>query len=338
MSKLVFTQEELLLEHPYDQPHVVAGRRMHGGLLADGTYQPPRSLGRTVALEAWTQSLRGRGGDLFDANSSLLGGDRVPNVRQSQILLRHGLGETFWNTLTITGKIEARGRLLAEAVFPDLQPYIVDDISTMAIGHLNRGLLFAHGIDEGGQPELGIGGHDEMWFVARDLVFGTGAFPDIEPAENISRPEAGQRFMPEVPLAVEGVLSLLMNLLMIEFRAEIGFAATQAILRTPDLFEQHREEAELAAEIVERIRTDEAIHVTSLQLYLGELCTVCFRTEAGDGIAGAALISRFWRGLVDWATIEQPRQFAAMQRSLIEARILAHGTGAHVLAEFNAAA
>ena len=209
---------------------------MHGGMSDDGTYVPPRSLGRTVALESWAAALRQRGGDLFDANSSLLSGDRIPTVEQSQILLRHGLGETFWNTLTITGKIEAKGRLLAEVQFPDLQPFIVDNISEMAIGHLNKGLLWAHGIDEGGQPELGIGGHDEMWFVARDLVFGIDAFPDVDPPENIARPEAGQRFMPEVSMAVEGLLSLVMNLLMIEFRAEIGFAATQAVLRTPDLF------------------------------------------------------------------------------------------------------
>ncbi len=302
------------------------------------TYVPPRSLGRTVALDAWTAALRQRGGGLFDADSSLLDGDRIPTVEQSQILLRHGLGETFWNTLTITGKIEAKGRLLAEVQFPDLQPYIVDDISEMAIGHLNRGLLWAHGIDEGGQPELGIGGHDEMWFVARDLVFGVDAFPDVEPPENIARPEAGQQFMPEVSMAVEGLLSLVMNLLMIEFRAEIGFAATQAILRTPDLFADRRADAELAAEIVERIRTDETIHVTSLQLYLGELQTVRFRTETGGEISGAEPINRFWNGLVRWATTDQPRQLAAQQRELIESRINQAVNASQVLAEFAAAA
>jgi hypothetical protein len=338
MTKLQFSEQELLSEHDFAQPHIVQGRRMHGGLLADGSYQPPRSLGRTAALTAWTGALRDAGGDLYDANSSLLKGERLPTVRQSQVLLRHGLGETFWNSLTITGKIEARGRLLAEAAFPDLQNYIVDDISSKAIGHLNRGLLYAHGIDEGGQPELGIGGHDEMWFVARDLVFGAHAFADVDPAESISRPEAGTRFMPEVDAAVEGILSLLMNLLMIEFRAEIGFAATQAVLRTPDLFADRREAAELAALIVERIRTDETIHVWSLRLYLGELCQVRFTSVDGGEVPGRTLITRFWDGLVRWATEDQPRQFAAMQRSVIEARLLAHDGGAEVLAEFNAAA
>lgn len=324
-------------DHDFAQLHVVAGRRMHGGFMADGRYQPPRALVREPALDAWTLALRERGGEVLDADSSLLSGERVPSVAQSQVLLRNGLGETFWNSLTITGKIEARGRLLAEVVFPDLQPFIVDDISQMAIGHLSRGLLKAHGLDEGGLPAEGIGGHDVMWFVARDLAFGADAYPDVDPPDNIARPEAGMRWMAEVSEAVEGLLSLLMNLLIIEFRAEIGFAATQVILRTPDLFTDCRPQAEEAAEIVGRIRTDEEIHVRSLCLYLGELASVTFRTVDGGTVAGRVLIDRFWGGLVDWATVEQPRLFARQQREMIESRILAHPDGRRVLAEFRCA-
>ena len=78
-----------------------------------------------------------------------------------------------------------------------------------------------------------------------------------------------------------------MNLLVIEFRAEIGFAATQAILRTPDLFVDRRAQAAEAAEIVDRIRADEDIHVRSLRLYLGECASVTFRTVDDGTIAGA---------------------------------------------------
>jgi hypothetical protein len=333
-----YTRAELMASHEYAAPHVVAGRRMHGGFVADGTYQPPRCLVRGPAIDAWTEELRARGGDLMDADASLLGGARMPTVAQSEVLLRNGLGQTFWNTLTITGKIEARGRLLADATFPDLQPHIVDDISDMAVGHLNHGLLEAHGLDEGGEPHLGIGGHDEMWFVARDLAFGEGAYPDVDPPENIARPEAGSRFMPEVPAAIEGVLSLLMNLLIIEFRAELGFASSQALLRSPALFPDRRAEAEEAAEIIGRIRTDELIHVTSLRLYLGELRSVTFSTEHGGTVPGAALVDRFWTGLVRWATVEQPALVAEQQRRMLMARIMAHPEAERVLAEFDAAA
>jgi hypothetical protein len=337
MAQLVYSEAELMSDHPFATPHVVAGRRMHGGMMSDGTYQPPRALVREPALAAWTDALRARGGELLDADSSLLSGERVPGVEQGRVLLRHGLGQTFWNSLTITGKIEAKGRLLAELPFPDLQPYIVDDISHMAIGHLNKGLLKAHGIDEGGQPGVGIGGHDVMWFVARDIAFGEGAYPDVDPPDNIARPEAGRRWMPEVSEVVEGLISLLMNLLVIEFRAEIGFAATQAILRTPDLFADRRAAAQEAAEIIGRIRTDEEIHVSSLRLYLGELSSVQFRTVEGGTVPGNELIDRFWDGLVKWATVEQPPLTAKMQRELIEALIMTHPDGAVILAEFNAA-
>jgi hypothetical protein len=337
-GRLTYTSDELLLEHEYARPHDVGGQRMHGGFLADGTYQPPRALVREPALDAWAEALESRGGALLDAHASLLGGVRLPNVEQGRVLLRHGLGETFWNSLTITGKIEAKGRLLAEMTFPDLQPYIVDDISEMAIGHLGRGLLYAHGIDEGGLPAEGIGGHDVMWFVARDLAFGAGTYPDVEPPESIARPEAGTRFIPEVEPIVEGLLSLLANLLIIEFRAELGFAEAQQLLRTTDLFVDRRADAEEAAEIIGRIRADEEIHVRSLRIYLGELAHVQFRTIAGGSMPGAEVIGRFWDGLVHWATVDQPRLAAAQQRQLIEARIARHPDAAAVQAAFDAAA
>jgi hypothetical protein len=333
--QLIYTEAELFSDNPPARLHEIHGHRLHGGFDGAGRYVPPRSKGRTEAIEAWTAALRERGGDLFDADASLLGGPRMPNAAQQRLLLREGIGAPFWNSLTVTGKIEGRGRILADMQFPDLQKIVASDISSMALGHLNKGLLKAHGIDEGGEPERGIGGHDVMWFVARDLAFGPDAYPDVEPPESISRPEAGKRWMPELPPEYEGLLSLLMNLLIIEFRAEIGFANTQEILRFPDLFVGRRAEAEEAAEIVERIRLDEEIHVTSLRLYLGELRTVDLRTVDGGTISGATVIDRFWQGLVRWATIEQPRIAAETQYQALRPVILAHPDGARILAEFD---
>jgi hypothetical protein len=335
-TRLVFTEDELMQDHPGLAPHVVEGRRMHGGFHPDGTYQPPRAFVREPALAAWEQALVRRGGAPLDADASLLGGVRLPTVAQSRVLLRHRLGETLWNSLTITGKIEARGRLLAEVQFPDLQPHVVEPIDEMAIGHLGKGLLKAHGFDEGGLP--GVGAHDQMWFAARDLAFGADAYPDVMPPENIARPEVGRRFMPELPPEIEGLLSLMMNLLIIEFRAEIGFAESQAILRTPDLFVDRRPQAMEAADIIGRIRDDEDIHVRSLVLYLGELESVTFRTVDNDTVSGRELIDRFWDGLVQWATVDQPVLVAAQQRDLIRARVMAHPDGAAIWAEFEAAA
>lgn len=336
MTKRVYTEAELFRSHDYFQPHEIAGRRMHGGFAADGTYVPPRAKDREDALAAWTEALRARGGELLDADSSLLSGPRMPNTEQQRLLLREGLGQTFWNGLTTTGKIEGRGRMLAEMAFPDLRDIVVEDISEMAVGHLNKGLLAAHGIDEGGEPDKGIGGHDVMWFVARDLAFGPDAYPDVEPPESIARPESDRRWMPEIAPQYEGLMSFLMNLLVIEFRAEIGFASTQAVLRTPELFTDRRAEAEEAAEIIERIRTDEEIHVRSLRLYLGELRELTFKTVDGGTIKGAELLDRFWNGLIEWATVEQPRLVARNQYEQVRARILEAPDGARILREFDA--
>ena len=325
--QLSFSHAELTDDHEGLEPHVIAGQRLHGGF-ASGEYVPPRSRTRVVALDAWTQALRQRGGDLFAADSSLLSGPQMPNARQHALLIERGVTQTFWDSLTTTGKLEARGRVLAEAEFPDLAELVVEDISEMAIGHLAGGLLWAHGIDEGGQPEQGIGGHDVMWFAARDLVFDPGAHADVEPPENIARPEADKRWLPELPARFEGMLSLLMNLLIIEFRAEIFFANAQATLLNPALFRDRRDAAEQAAEIIERIRIDEKIHVDSLRLYLGELCEVTLRTEAGGTIAGRELVMRFWDGLVAWAVHEQPRLAARERFKAIQQVINASGDAA----------
>ena len=333
--QLKFTQKEILTNHDYAEQHVIGGKQLHGGFLESGEYQPPRTKIRSIAVANWLAALRARGGELLEADSSLLDGPRVPNVEQQRLLIRSGLGRFFWNGLTITGKIEARGKMLASTPFPDLQNVIDDDISEMAIGHLNRGMLIAHGVDEGGEPEKGIGGHDQMWFIARDLAFGKDAYPDVDPPGGIARNEEGQRYMPAIAHPIEAYLRFLMNLLVIEFRAEIGFAATQEILRTEGLFNDRRDDALLAAEIVERIRTDELIHVESLCLYLGELRTVQFKAEEGGTISGRDIIDPFWKGLIEWSTGEQPQNAAQQSYEGIKTEILKSENGESVLQEFN---
>ncbi len=336
MPQLTYERDDLLASHEYAEAHVVAGRTLHGGMLADGTYQPPRALIRERALDAWEAALRERGGAPFPASAELLEGVRLPTVDQQLVLLRNGIGQWFWNMLTIIGKIEALGSALRVLPVPDLQAHIVEDISETAIGHLDRGLFEAHGIDEGGIPEEGVGGHDEMWFAARDLAFGADAYPDVEPQPGLAR-EDGNRYLPEIPEEVEFLFSFLANLLIIEFRAELGFAESQAILRTPDLFADRRAEAELAAEIVERIRIDEQIHVRSLNLYLGELCSVHLRTTDGGTVPGSELVDRFWNGMVRWATMEKPVLDAERSRQNLQTLIESHPDAQRILSEFEAA-
>jgi hypothetical protein len=338
MTQLRYTREELLRSHAWAREHVVAGHRLHGGFDASDVYVPPRALVRGPAIEAWSEALRERGGDLLAADASLLTGERATNEAQQKLLLQEGLGQTFWNLLTITGEIEARGRLLAEIEFPPLAEAVVEDVSELAIGHLGGGLLEAHGLDEGGQPELGIGGHDVMWFALRDLAFGAVDHPRPEVPARIGRPDEDATLVPEIPTRFERTLAFLMNLLLIEFRAELNFRLTEDLLRDAELFRDRRAQALEAAEVVGRIRTDEAIHVDSLRLYLGELRSLTFRTRDGGRLDGKTVIDRLWEGIVRWWTIEQPPLAAAQQRAVMRERILRHPDGARILAHYEALA
>jgi hypothetical protein len=334
MTRLVYSEAELVRSHDYATPQVEAGHRLHGGFDHSGTYIPPRLLHRGPAIEAWTEALRARGGELLDADSSLLAGIRYPSVAQMKLLLREGLGQSFWNTLTITGMIEARGKFLADASFPEFQGAVLQDVSEMGIGHLNKGLLWAHGIDEGGEPARGIGGHDTMWFALRDLAFGDTDFPQPVVPESIGRAETPSQF--PIPVEIERTIYFLLNLLLIEFRAERGFSMSEALLRDPELFTDRRAKAEHAAEIVNRIRTDEAVHVTSLRLYLGELRDLDFKTHDGSPLKGREIVDEQWAAICQWATVEQPKLQAEQQRKLMVERISGHPEGDRILAEFHA--
>jgi len=338
MTQLRYSADELMRSHDYARPQVEAGHRLHGGFDSAGRYVPPRTLVRQPALDLWTEQLRARGGDLLAADSSLLSGVRYPSDAQQKLLIREGLGQSFWNSLTIIGTIEARGRALADLVFPDFRDLVVQDVSELAIGHLNQGLLRAHGLDEGGEPEAGIGGHDVMWFALRDLTFGKTNFPMPAVPDNIGRPDTSASVFPRLAPAFERLVHFLENLLMIEFRAERGFSSTENLLRDPELFTDRRAEAEHAAEIVNRIRIDEEVHVLSLRLYLGELRQLDFKTVDGGTISGRDVVDTLWEGIVKWATIEQPPLAAAQQKALLLERISAHPDHARITREFLALA
>ena len=334
---LVYTREELLAEHAYARPLEIAGYRLHGGFDARGDYVPPRTLHRWPAVRAWQRALRARGYPLIEATTRLLEAGPYPNYAQQKLLLQHGLGQTLWNSLTITGVIEARGRLLIDLPAPDFQRVLVEDVSDTAIGHLRKGLLTAHGMDEGGDPRVRLGAHDEMWFAIRDLLFGKNAYPLPEVPANIARPE-GARLAPALPLPHEQMLSLLMNVLMIEVRAENAFDFVQRILSDPELFPDKRAEAELASALVDRIRADEAIHVAYLQLVLSEMRSFTFRADDGRHVPGSDVVDPMWATLVHWHAVENPRLARAQMREVLHERIRAHPDGARLVPEFEARA
>ncbi len=336
MSQLTYRYDEIMADDDYARPHEEADYKLHGGFDAEGRYVSPRMKVRGPALERWREQLRKGGGKLLDADSTLLSGETFPTVGQTKLMLRHGIDQGIWNSLTITGVIEARGQALLKFTAPDLQKIVVEDISGMCMGHLNKGLLHAHGMDEGGDPASDRGAHDAMWFAVRDTVFGKNAHPMPQVPENIGRPDRDKREMPQVPGEYEELILLLMNVLMIEIRAEMVFDYYSTLFRDADLFSDRRADSDWAAEIVDRIRQDEAVHVGYLQLVLSELRASTIKTSDGRQIPGSEMIDPLWDRMVQWHAVENPKLQREQARKDVEARILAHPDGPRILEEFRA--
>ena len=335
MTQLTYTETELLAEHRYVRPQAEAGYRLHGGFDAAGAYISPRTLHRWPAVRAWQAALERRDWPLVDASTRLLRRGNYPNFAQQRLLLDLGLGRSLWNALTVTGAVEARGRRLADFPVPDFQSIIDDDIAGTTTGHLGKGLMKAHGFDEGGSPATGEGGHDTMWYAVRDLLFGRDAYPAPEIPPSLARPEQG-RLMPQIPLPHEQTILMLMNVLMIEIRAEAFFGFCIRLMRAPDTFADRRDAALHAAELVERIRQDEAIHVAYLQMAVSELRSFTFRGERGERVAGKTFIDPIWNGMIQWHAVTTVDHGRAVAREAIRAQLLAAPGGAGHLAAFDA--
>ncbi len=336
MTEPIYRYDEIMADDDYAKPHEEAGYKLHGGFDAQGSYVSPRMKVRGPALAAWRERLLARGGELLDADQTLLSGETFPNIAQTRLMLHNGIDQGIWNSLTITGVIEARGQALLKFEAPDLSEIVVEDISATCMGHLNKGLLHAHGMDEGGDPASDLGAHDAMWFAVRDSIFGKNAYPMPEVPENIGRSDRDQREAPDLPAEVEGLIQMLMNVLMIEIRAELVFDYYSTLFRDPELFTDRRENAEWAAVIVDRIRQDEAAHVGYLQLVLSELRASTIRTVDGREVPGSQIIDPIWTRMVHWHAVENPKLQREQSRKDVEARILAHADGERILAEFRA--
>ena len=337
MSKLNYTKEEIESDHDYETPHIECGVKLHGGFAADGTYISPRTKYRWDAVKNWQNHLRERGVEIVEATTDLLTEPNFPNVAQQVLLLKNGIDQSFWNSLTITGLIEGRGRALADITAPDFQDIIVEDISQTALAHMNAGLLTAHGWDEGGNPAAEVGGHDVMWFVTRDLVFGKDKYPIPEPPASIGR-DKDEREMEQIPAEHEGLISFLMNLLMIEVRAERAFDFYERVLSNEEVFTDRRKEAAHAAELVDRIREDESVHVAWLLTAISEFRSFTIKTVTGEEVKGAEILDPIWQRMVHWHAVEMHETNRPINEDLIKKSILATKDGKAVYEQFEALA
>lgn len=331
--KVVYEKAELEAEHTYTTTHVECGMKLHGGFDDEGQYLSPRTRFRWEAVNNWHAQLQARGVPIVEATTTLLTEPNFPTIDQQVLLLKHGIEQGFWDSVTITGLIEARGKALAEVVAPDFQDIIVEDISGTSLAHMNKGLLTSHGWDEGGVPDSGIGGHDVMWFVVRDLVFGAGKYPVPEAPASIGR-EKPEREMLQLPPEYETLIAFLMNLLMIEVRAERAFDFYEKVIDHPETFVGKEKEAHHAVALVNRIRQDEAVHVAWLRAAISEFRSFTIKTVDGDKLPGSMIVDPVWEKMVRWHAVEMHETTRPANKAAVREAILATENGEAVLEAF----
>jgi len=333
MSRLSYSKAEIEAEHDYAMPHIECGQKLHGGFSEDGQYLSPRTRYRWPAINAWLADLQRRNIPIVEATTELLVEPNYPTIEQQIWLLQQGVEQPLWDSLTITGLIEGRGRALAELSPPDFALIIKEDISQTALGHLHLGLLTSHGWDEGGNPRTEAGGHDVMWFATRDLIFGRERFPLPTPPASIGREKSG-REMPQIAEAYEAVIVFLMNLLMIEVRAERAFDFYEKVISHSSVFPEKRQEAQHAVALINRIRQDESVHVAWLKAAISVFRHSTIKTLTGAEVSGADLLDPVWKAMVHWHAVEMHQANRQNQRAELRVKILAAANGASILAAF----
>ena len=118
------------------------------------------------------------------------------------------------------------------------------------------------------------------------------------------------------------MISFLMNLLMIEVRAERAFDFYEQVISSPQTFTDRPREAAHAVELINRIRQDESVHVAWLRAAISEFRSFTIKTTANTQVSGASILDPVWEAMVHWHSVEmheaqRPADMALMQQTLL---------------------
>jgi hypothetical protein len=311
--QLEYSADELLASHPFETPLVAGGVRCHGGFDAGGAYVSPRTRHRLPAIAAWQAQHRADfGTELLDVALATWPG-HYPNVEQARWLLDRGVREPIVAILTRIGTVEGFGAVIRNSVVPDFGRLFVEDVRGTALAHLDRGLYEAHARDEAGFD--GEGGHQQMWFAARDIAFEHPVTEDetVRMLERLglSRPGSGgavdaarlraeaiarRALSDDIDFEVEALLDRMIRLLLIEINAFHTFAWAEEVLSDTGRVAGDGE----AARLVSYVRTDETPHVEYLRTVLSEMRDRTFVGSSGRRYPGTDIVGRLWeRALAD---------------------------------------
>jgi hypothetical protein len=228
-----------------------------------------------------------------------------------------------------------------------MQRVVDEDTRGTALAHLGTGLFEAHARDEAGHDDEG--GHEHMWFAARDIAFEDPVTEDaralmlermgivapgaakVDPAALRARAFANRQWPDDVDFDLEMLITRMVRLLLIEISAFHTFAWAEALLADPDLVAGDGE----GARLVSYIRADETPHVDYLRTALSELRD---RTIVGDGgarHAGADLVGRLWDGALALSVGSNRRQTLDMMWAEVRHAVADRPGAADLLARFD---
>jgi len=308
IDQVDFAEAELLASHRYAEPLVVAGVRCHGGFADDGTYVSPRTANRVPAIAAWqARHRRDFGTEPLHQPLDTWPG-HYPNVAQARHLVESGVPEPIVATLTRIGTVEGFGGMIRHSPIPDMRLVVDEDTAGTALAHLGSGLFEAHARDEAGFE--GEGGHEHMWFAARDVAFENPMTEDqralmlermgivppgggpVDVVAMRAAALANRQWPDDVDFDLEVLITRMVRLLLIEISAFHTFAWAEELLADPDLVAGDGE----GARLVSFIRADETPHVDYLRTALSELRDRTIVGEGGRRHAGGALVGQLWDG------------------------------------------
>ncbi|MDH3640695.1 MAG: hypothetical protein OES38_01275 [Gammaproteobacteria bacterium] len=348
MTTTVYEYDDIMANHDYASKIVHGDKTLHGGLLDDGSYQPPRSLNRIPAIEIWSQQVTDNGHvlDIMDRGEINRGSDFFPSALQTKLLLRHGCKDALTRILTVIGIIEGFGndgiRLLPQIDFAD---YFVEPIEGTAIAHLHKGLLVAHGQDEAGNGDEY--GHDEMWYAIRDRALENPTITD-DMYENLPlAPPPGYQGkakaareatsvaslapqFPEIDPMVELTFTALARILYVEYSAYTTFAWARGVLADPEVCAA----PEWAPDMVDNIQADEDIHVRYLRCALAEARARTFRTADGGTLPGARVIDSLVSGVCEAMGGARAERMKSYRYRHILQELARHPEGAAIRTQF----
>jgi len=276
-DQVEYDEAELLASHDYAEPLIVGGVRCHGGFADDGTYVSPRTANRVPAIAAWqAKHRRDFGTELLDLPLDTWP-EHYPNVAQARFLIESGIPDPISATLTRVGTVEGFGALIRYEAIPDMRRVVDEDVSSTALAHLGSGLFEAHARDEAGFD--GEGGHEHMWYAARDVAFENPVTEDqralvlerlgiappgsggkIDAAALRATALANRRWPSDVDFDFESLIARMVRLLLIEISAFHTFAWAEELLADPELVAGDGE----GGRLVSYIRADETPHVDYL--------------------------------------------------------------------------